>query len=274
MEYFEFYKFKEDPFGITPDPDFFYPSKSHMEALESIRYLIQKGEGFMLITGNPGTGKTTLIRKVLTNFKNENIIPIVIYNSSLTPDELLRGIVYKLSTQDSSIDINRFHNKFSTVEFLTDYLKNRKLSGYKNLLIIDEAQDMPEETLTEIKHLSNIETEKEKLLQIILFAQPYFENILSQPKYSQINQRISIKVRLYPLTKEEVGEYINFRLHRAVETPVYFKKSAIRRIYKASKGIPRIINLICSRALMVGYLKNSYKIKKSYVKIALKHLRL
>lgn len=272
MEYFDFYKFKEDPFGITPDPDFFYPSKSHMEAFESIRYLIQKGEGFMLVTGSPGTGKTTLIRKVLRNIKEENILPIVIYNSSLTPQELLRGIIEK--TEDRSIDLSRFQSKLSMVEFLSEYLKNKKLSGYKNLLIIDEAQDMPEETLTEIKHLSNIETEKEKLLQIILFAQPYFEDLLLKPMYSQINQRISLKVRLYPLTKEEVSEYINYRLKMAVEAPVYFKKSAIRRIYKASKGIPRVINLICSRALMVGYIKNSYKIKKSYVKIALKHLHL
>ncbi|WP_353683560.1 AAA family ATPase [Thermodesulfovibrio sp. 3907-1M] len=274
MEYFEFYKLKEDPFGITPDPDFFYPSKSHMEALESIKYLIQKGEGFMLVTGYPGTGKTTLIRKVLRNFKEENILPVVIYNSSLTPQELLKGIIEKISAEDSSIDLNKFQSKLSMVEFLSEYLRNKKLSGYKNLLIIDEAQDMPEETLTEIKHLSNIETEKEKLIQIILFAQPYFEDILSKPKYSQINQRISLKVRLSPLTKEEVGEYINFRLKSAVESPVYFKKSAIRRIYKASKGIPRVINLICSRALMVGYIKNSYKIKKSYVKFVLKHLHL
>lgn len=274
MEYFDFYKFKEDPFGITPDPDFFYPSKSHIEAIESIKYLIQKGEGFMLITGNPGTGKTTLIRKVLTNFKEEKIFPIVIYNSSLTPDELLRGIIYKLSNQDKEIDLNKFQNKLSIVEFLTEYFKNRKLSGYKNLLIIDEAQDMPEETLTEIKHLSNIETEKEKLLQIILFAQPYFEDLLLKPKYSQINQRISLKVRLYPLAKEEVDDYIKFRLQKTAETPVYFKRGAIRLIYKASKGIPRVINLICSRSLMVGYIKNSYKIKKSYVKSALKHLHL
>ncbi len=274
MEYFDFYKLKEDPFGITPDPDFFYPSKSHFEAIESIKYLIQKGEGFMLITGSPGTGKTTLIRKVLTNFKEENIFPIVIYNSSLNPDELLKGIIYKLSNHDKQIDMNRLQNKLSIVEFLTEYFKNKKLSGYKNLLIIDEAQDMPEETLTEIKHLSNIETEKEKLIQIIFFAQPYFEDLLLKPKYSQINQRISLKVRLYPLSKEEVDDYIKFRLKKTAETPVYFKRGAIRRIYKASKGIPRVINLICSRSLMVGYIKNSYKIKKSYVKSALKHLHL
>jgi len=274
VEYFDFYKFKEDPFGITPDPDFFYPSKSHMEAFESIKYLIHKGEGLMLITGKPGTGKTTLIRKVLRNFKEENVLPVVIYNSSLTPQELLRGIIDKINADDKSIDLNKFQNKLSMVEFLSEYLRNKKLSGYKNLLIIDEAQDMPEETLTEIKHLSNIETDKEKLLQIILFAQPYFEELLSTPKYSQINQRITLKVRLYPLTKEEVEDYIKFRLQKALETPVYFKKSAIRKIYKASKGIPRIINLICSRALMVGYINNSYKIKKSYVKSALKHLQL
>ncbi|MCS7214905.1 MAG: AAA family ATPase [Thermodesulfovibrio sp.] len=274
MDYFDFYKFKEDPFGITPDPDFFYPSKSHVEAFESIKYLIQKGEGFMLITGSPGTGKTTLIRKVLTNFKTDNISPIVIYNSSLTPDELLRGIIYKLSIEDEKIDLNKFQNKLSMIEFLTEYFKNRKNSGYKNILMIDEAQDMPEETLTEIKHLSNIETEKEKLLQIILFAQPYFEELLANPKYAQINQRISLKVRLTPLSKDEVEDYIKFRLHKVAETPVYFKRGAIKRIYKASKGIPRVINLICSRTLMVGYIKTSYKIKKSYVKSALKHLHL
>ncbi|MCS7164514.1 MAG: AAA family ATPase [Thermodesulfovibrio sp.] len=274
MDYFDFYKLKEDPFGITPDPDFFYPSKSHIEAIESIKYLIQKGEGFMLITGSPGTGKTTLIRKVLMNFKTDNIYPIVIYNSLLTPEELLRVIIYKLSIEDKEIDLNKFQNKLSIIEFLSEYLKKRKLAGYKNILIIDEAQDMPEETLTEIKHLSNIETEKEKLLQIILFAQPYFEELLAKPKYSQINQRISLKVRLSPLSKEEVDDYIKFRLHRVADTPVYFKRGAVKTIYKASKGIPRVINLICSRALMVGYIKNSYKIKKSYVKTALKHLKL
>uniref|UniRef100_A0A7C4AK13 DUF2075 domain-containing protein n=1 Tax=Thermodesulfovibrio aggregans TaxID=86166 RepID=A0A7C4AK13_9BACT len=274
MEYFDFYKFREDPFGITPDPDFFYPSKSHLEALESMNYLIQKGEGFMLVTGGPGTGKTTLIKKFIGNFKENNIFPIVIYNSSLTPDELLRGVIEKSVTRSEQFELNKLSTKLSMVEFLTENLKNRKLSGYKNLLIIDEAQDMPEETLTEIKHLSNIETQKEKLLQIILFSQPYFEELLLKPHYSQINQRISLKVRLFPLNKEDVGNYIKFRIKRVTDTPIYFTGRAIRLIYKASKGVPRLINLICSRTLMVGYVKNSYKIKGAYVKSAIKHLRI
>lgn len=275
MEYLNFYKLKEDPFGITPDPDFFYPSKFHNEAIQSMEYFIKKGEGFMLITGEPGTGKTTLIRTFLKLFNNE-LSPTVIYQSTLTSKEFLKAIL-KIIIQDEVIideKADRMLDKIDIIEILTKEFIRRKNSGLKNLIIIDEAQDLPEETLTEIKHLSNIETEKEKLLHFILLAQPYFEDILSKPIYAQLNQRISLKVKLSHLDREEVENYIKFRLQRAGEVPITFEKSAIKAIYKASKGIPRLINLICSRALMVGYLEGSYVIKKSYVKSALKHLRL
>lgn len=268
MDYLNFYKFKEDPFGITPDPDFFYPSKWHTEALQSMEYLIKKGEGFMLLTGEPGTGKTTLIRTFLKKFIND-LSPIVIYNSSLNPVEFLKMLASTMSKE--SIDKD---DKVELLTILKDEFMRRKSSGIGNLIIIDEAQDLPDETLIEIKHLSNIETEKEKLLHFILLAQPYFEEKLARKEYTQFAQRISLKVRLFNFDRDEVDSYIKFRLQRAGEAPVNFERGAIKLIYKASKGIPRLINLICSRALMVGYLESSYTIKKSHIKTVIKHLNL
>lgn len=270
MEYLEFYKLKEDPFGITPDPDFFYPSKWHTEALQSMDYLIKKGEGFMLLTGDPGTGKTTLIRRFL-NSLDSKIAPVVIYNSTLNPSELLKYIVKSMTKRKT---LSETEDKVRLSDLLCKELMRRKKEGIKNLVIIDEAQDLPEETLTELKHLSNIETDKEKLIHFILLAQPYFEDKLSKPEYSQLNQRITLRVRLYHFDKEEVDSYIKFRIQRAGDVPISFEKGAIKKIYKASRGIPRLINLICSRALMVGYLESSYLIKKSYVNSAIEHLNL
>jgi general secretion pathway protein A len=238
-----------------------------------MEYLLRKGEGFMLITGEPGTGKTTLIRTFLKNFKQE-VTPIIIYQSTLSPKELLKSIAKEALKNEMIADekVEEFLDKIELFEILKNEFMKRKQNGMKNLIIIDEAQDLPDETLTEIKHLSNLETEKEKLIHFILLAQPYFESLLSKPRYAQLNQRISLKVKLTHFDKEEIENYIKFRLQRAGDNPVTFEKKAIKAIYKASKGIPRIINLICSRALMVGYMESSYIIKKSYVKSAIKHL--
>ncbi|MCX7857675.1 MAG: AAA family ATPase [Deltaproteobacteria bacterium] len=270
IDYLSFYKFREDPFGITPDPEFFYPSKSHLLALESMDYFLKKGEGFMLVTGGPGTGKTTLIRTFLKG-SVDAVFPIVIYNPVLKPEDLLTGIVQTLSVSNPK---SLSKSKFDLISTLKDHLFEKRKMGYKNVLILDEAQDIPNQTLNEIKHLSNLETDKEKLLNIILLSQPFFERTLSDPTYAQINQRITLRVKLDSLDKDGTEDYIRFRLQKAGAAPILFDKGAIKLIHKASKGIPRLINLICSRTLMVGYLKGSYRINKSFVKLALKHLHL
>ncbi|MCS7203428.1 MAG: AAA family ATPase [Thermodesulfovibrio sp.] len=272
MEYLNFYKLKEDPFGITPDPDFFYPSKLHSEAIQSMEYFIKKGESFMLLTGEPGTGKTTLIKTFLKNFNEAS--PVVIYHSTLSTKDFLKTLIKNFAKEEMEVSekLEKFLDKIDLFNMLTEVLEYRKIQGIKNLVIIDEAQDLPEETLVEIKHISNLETEKEKLIHFILLAQPYFENLLKS--HAQLNQRISLRVRINPLSREETESYIKFRLQRAGDPPIVFKNSAIKAIHKKSKGIPRLINLICSRALMVGYLESSYMIKKSFVKVAVKHLNL
>lgn len=270
MDYFRFYQFKEDPFGFTPDPDFFYPSKSHLLALESMQHFLKKGEGLMLISGGPGTGKTTLIRTLLRNQPND-ILPIVMYNSAIRPEDLLLALVERLGNLTEKFETR---GKIGLLDTLTTLLLKGRAKGFKHILILDEAQDLPEETLNEIKLLSNIETDKEKLLNIILLSQLFFEDTLSKPNYAQINQRITLRVRLSPLDFNGTQEYIKFRLQKAGSAPILFERGAMKMIYKASKGIPRLINLICSRTLMVGYLKSSYKISKSFVELALKHLHL
>lgn len=276
MDYFEFFRFREDPFGVTPDPDFFYPSKSHLEALDSMHYFVKKGESIMMITGGPGTGKTTLIKRFLQSL-DLPVFPVILYHSTLNPKELIKTVIKALISSEIVIDekIERLIDKVDLMEQLLQELHLRAQNGQRVFVIIDEAQDLPDETLTEIKHLSNLETDKEKLLHFILLCQPYFEEILLKPENAQLSQRVSLRVRLTPLDKDEVENYIKFRIQRATESsPVFFESSALKKIYKASKGIPRLINLICSRALMAGYIENSYKIKKSYVKAAIKHLNL
>lgn len=265
-EILRFYNLKEDPFRITPDPDFFYPTRIHEQAVESMRYLVEKGESFLLITGAPGTGKTTVIKAFLQGL--EGVTPVVIYNPTVDPEELVGFLAAKVGLRRKGT------GKLEVLERLKEVLIKKRQEGERFLLIVDEAQDMPDETLTEIKHLSNFETEKEKLLQIVLVGQPLLEDRLKDPKNVQLDQRISLRVRLRPLSRPEVEDFVLYRVRKAGNASLTFDKGAVKLIWKASKGIPRLINLICSRALMVSYLHNSQKVKKGDVKAALRYLNL
>jgi len=264
-EVLDFYNLKEDPFSITPDPEYFYPTRIHEMAVESMEYLLKKGESFLLLTGFPGTGKTTVIKTFLS--KVQRVCTIPLYNPTVRPEELISYLCQKLG-------LGKFEGKLQGLERLREFLLESYKKGERFLLIIDEAQDMSDETLTEIKHLSNLETDKGKLLPIILVGQPSLESRLKEPKNLQLDQRISLRIKLLPLTKDEAHDFILHRIRKAGNSSLLFEKGAIKLIWKASRGIPRLINLICSRALMVGFFYNSQRIKKKYVKIALKHLNL
>ncbi len=270
MEHLKFFNLEKDPFSINPEPALFYPTEIHQEVIDTVQYMLSSSESMMLVTGQPGIGKTLLVKKILEHLleKEADVHPILISNPAISPIELLQAVMKDLKIGNS------LSTKVEIYEKIKQVLIEKQSSKQTTLLIIDEAQDCPEETLNEIKHLSNLEENGEKLLKILMLAQPYFLDILKTEKNSQINQRITLRVNLRPLTKDEMRDFIYFKLRKAGNSSINFERGALRFIYKKSRGIPRVANLICSRALMVAYLKNSQTIKKSFVKDALKNINL
>lgn len=256
MNYLEFFGLKEDPFKTNPDPDYFFETLTHRKALNLLWYTLESKESFGVIIGEPGTGKTTILKKFLKSLPNKYTTAVIL-NPFLSPEEFLKTLLdeFKIEYDEKSLK-NEILKKIYT--FLEEQLSN----GKKVLVVIDEAQLLPDETLEEIRLLSNLETDKEKLIQFILVGQPEFEEKLLNPKLRQLNNRISNKYFLEPLSKEEVEKYINHRLKIVDFKEIKFDKSAIDEIYSKSKGIPRLINLIASRSLMVAFLKKKTVIEK------------
>ena len=260
--YQEFYGLKEKPFALTPDPQFLYLSDSHRTAIDSLHYGIEQREGFIVITGDIGTGKTTICRAFLEKL-DKNVKTAVIFNSFLTEEELLESILLDFG----------FPSKGRTKKERIDALNKlliHLLSHEKNaVLIIDEAQNLSIPVLEQIRMLSNLETEKEKLLQIILFGQLELDQKLRSAELKQLNQRIAIRHHLLPLTRAEMESYIDQRLMVAgAQGSITFSKSALNEIYKFSKGTPRLINLLCDRALLGGFVEQTYHIDKEIIKKA------
>lgn len=266
LVYREFYNLKEKPFSLTPDPQFLYLSKCHQAAIESLLYGIPHGEGFMVVTGDIGTGKTTICRALLERL-DKNVKTAVIFNSFLTENELLESIL-----QDLGYPSKRNSRK-ELIDALNTFLIFRLSQGEKVVLLIDEAQNLSIPVLEQIRMLSNLETEKEKMLQIVLFGQSEFDYMLQSPELRQLNQRIAIRHHLVPFTRTETEPYIYRRLILAgAQGSVTFSKSALDEIYKFSKGTPRLINLICDRALMGGFVEQTHHINKRIIKKAKKSL--
>jgi len=212
MSYEEFFHLKDAPFRLTPDPDYFFPSAVHKEALDTMVFSINAGEGFVLITGNPGSGKTLLVRTLLRQLGDKVNLALVL-NPTLSPSELLRVILDDLHV--FNMDEIEQMSKEKLLRLFRDNLLENAARGIKTIIIIDEAQNLPKETLEELRMLSNLESDKEKLLQIILVGQLEFEELLKHDDMKQLAQRISIRYRLQPLSADETGGYVRHRLEVA-----------------------------------------------------------
>jgi len=267
MNYLEFFGLKEDPFKITPDPDYFFESLTHRKAKNLLEYTIYSKEGFCVIIGEPGTGKTTVLKKFLSELP-ENFIAATIYNPMLSPEEFLKTLL-----DEFKIPYNKDISKNEILKKLSQFLEEKLREGKRAIIVIDEAQLMPFETLEELRLLSNIETGKEKLVQIILVGQPELEEKLQDPKLRQLSDRITNKMFLDELTEDEVEKYINHRLKISNTDKIKFSKKAINEIYKHSGGIPRLINLLASRAIMAAYIQNSYTVEPNHILSALDALK-
>lgn len=264
--YLNFYGLKEKPFSLTPDPQFLYLSESHRAAIDFLLFGIKQREGFMVVTGDIGTGKTTICRSLLEKL-DQQVKTAVIFNSFLTEGELLRAILKDLGFTS----IGR--TKAERIEALNRFLLDRLSQGEHVVLMIDEAQNLSIPVLEQIRMLSNLETTKEKMLQIILFGQLELDQKLKSPKLKQLNQRIAIRHHILPLTREETESYISQRLIVAgSQGNITFSKSALDEIYRFSKGIPRLINLICDRSLIGGFVEETHHIGKGIVQKAKQEL--
>jgi general secretion pathway protein A len=265
VNFLDYYGLKEDPFRLTPDPDYFFPSESHNLALKTLEYSTEQSEGFCVITGEPGTGKTTLLNVFLRSWIDKAIIALVL-TPRLSPEEFLASVLDEMGLNIKA------ENKNELLKAFRNILIENVQRGKKIIIIVDEAQNLPTETLEELRLLSNLETEKEKLLQIILVGQPELEQKLNSPLLRQLNQRISTRVRLKHLDKKETGEYINFRLLKAGKSFIRFSDRAIREIYRITDGNPRLINIIGLRALMCAYMDDAKVVQKGHIKDAFKTL--
>jgi putative secretion ATPase (PEP-CTERM system associated) len=245
--YERFYDLRERPFALSPDPEYLYPSRVHREALDYLRYGIESQAGFVVITGEIGSGKTTLLQTLIRGLDSDTTVGRIV-NTMLEPRELLETIMIDFGLDPAG------RSKPLLLRDLSQYLVDQRLAGRNVLLVIDEAQNLSLGALEELRMLSNLETEKSKLLQIVLVGQPDLRVKLASPELEQLRQRITVSYHLPPLDAEEAWRYVNHRLRRAaLGVPLEFPREATDLIHARSRGVPRIINVICDAALVFGY---------------------
>jgi len=264
--YREFYNIKEKPFNVTSDPGFLFLSRKHKEALTHLLYGIDERKGFLEITGEIGTGKTTLCR-ALINKLNGNTKTAFILNPDLSQIQLLQAIV-----EDFGITVEK-KTKMHIFKQLNKFLMEQLAHGNNVVLIIDEAQNLKLPVLEQIRMLSNLETEKEKLFQIVLVGQPELREKLDNPRLRQLKQRIAVRYHILPLDSDEVREYIHHRLAVAGSIgDINFDDGAMDLIFGYSGGVPRLINLLCDKALLLGFVLETKMIDRAIVTKSIKEL--
>jgi general secretion pathway protein A len=266
--YLEFFGLNEMPFNVTPDPRFLFYSARHREAFDNLIYGIEQRKGFIELTGEVGSGKTTLCRAVLSTLP-ENIRTALILNPTLSETQLLRAILNDLGLSPKGRD------RLSYIEQLNNYLLFMAKEGFNVAVFIDEAQDLLPDVMEQIRLLSNLETDQHKLLQIVLAGQPELRERLGSHELRQLRQRIAVRCTLEPLNEEESGQYIEHRLRVAGCTlPGVFDPGAVETIFKHTQGTPRIMNILCDRALLAGYVDKVRVIGAQQVKRALREVEV
>jgi len=264
--YNRFFGFKERPFKLVPNPEYLYLSRIHEEVLAHLNYAVGYGEGFVEITGEVGTGKTTLCRMFLESL-DENTAAAYIFNPKLDALQLLKAINDEFGIPSDTESVK------SLIDRLNAFLLEKKAQGKRVILLVDEAQNLSPDVLEQLRLLSNLETTTSKLLQIILVGQPELGELLETEALRQLNQRITLSCHLMPLSASETREYIRHRIHIASRKPgLEFTAGAYRSIFKYTGGVPRLINIICDRALLTAFALGKHRISETIVRRALREL--
>ncbi len=252
--YNTYFGFREKPFKLVPNPEYLFLSKSHEEALAHLNYALAQGDGFVEITGEVGTGKTTLCRSFLENL-GADTVAAYIFNPKMGPRQLIRAINDEFAIQYNADDTKDLIDK------LNRFLIRKRAERKRVLVLIDEAQNLTKTVLEQLRLLSNLETNREKLVQIVLVGQPELAEMLDSHDLRQIGQRISLRYEITPLSLAETEEYVQYRLNIASQKPhELFDRSAIRQIHAHARGIPRLINIACDRALLTAFSQNRTKV--------------
>ena len=263
--YLDYFGLTKQPFRITPDVSLFFDGKDRGAVLEMLCYAIQQGEGIMKVVGEVGTGKTMLCR-MLPDTVDEDIDWVYLAHPNLTPDQIGHAIAFEM---DIAVDDNE--NKVSVMKKLHNSLLERHNQGRKVVLLVEEAQAMPIETLEEIRLISNLETEEEKLMQMILFGQPELDENLAKPKIRQLCERITHSVYLYPFNHDDVHEYLNFRLRACgYKGPDLFSKDIAKKIAKSTGGLIRRVNIVADKIMIIACSQERHNFTRADVNEALK----
>lgn len=266
--YCDFFGFSEKPFTITPNPHFVFLSTVHREAFARLLYGVDNHAGFIALTGEVGTGKTTMLRTLLTQLDPEKYKSALIFNPCMSAEQLLAAICREFGVESGE------KNRYSYLDALNGFLIEQNSVGRTVILVIDEAQNLEPDVLEQVRMISNLETERDKLIQIILAGQPELNDILSKHELRQLNQRITVRCRLTPMKLNDTVSYINHRLKiSGSRIPDIFSASALKRIYRFSQGIPRLINVACEQALVMAWTQETRIVSSAIVAEVIKELR-
>jgi len=246
--YCEFFGFSEKPFTITPNPQFIYLSEQHREAFAHLLYGIDHHAGFIAMTGEVGTGKTTVLRTLLTQLDPEKYRSALIFNPCLSGEQLLASICREFGVTPDE------RNTYGYLDALNLFLLDQHAAGRTVVLVIDEAQNLAPDVLEQVRMISNLETVHNKLIQIILAGQPELNDVLNRHDLRQLSQRITVRCHLTPMDMSDTTEYIRHRLKvSGCRIPGLFSRGAVKRIYRYSRGVPRLINIVCEQALVMAW---------------------